>query len=70
MTTKKTFRARNLARSGNGAVYDAIERSKEIKKFVEFADRIARDKEAARAIVQSAGIITKTGRLTKRYRHK
>lgn len=70
MTTKKTLNARNAARAGNWATYDFIERRAATKKFVEFAERIARDKDAARAIVQSAGIITKTGRLTKRYRHK
>jgi len=68
MTTKKTYTARNAASAGNGVANDVVERRAEVNKFVEYAERIARDRDAARSVVQRAGIFTKTGRLTKHYK--
>ena len=48
--------------------HDVIERRVAIKEFVKYAEGIARDKDAARSVVRRAGIITKTGRLTKYYK--
>jgi isocitrate/isopropylmalate dehydrogenase len=48
--------------------FDIIERREETRRIVEYAARIARDRDAARSVVQRAGIFTKAGRLTKHYR--
>jgi hypothetical protein len=68
MAAKKTVAKRKAASTGNWVANDVIERRAAIKEFVEYAERIARDKKAARSVVQRAGIFTKTGRLTKHYK--
>jgi hypothetical protein len=68
MTTKKTFTERNAASAGNWVANDVVERRAAVNEFVEYAERIARDKDASRSVVQRAGITTKTGRLTKHYK--
>jgi len=68
MRAKKTSTVRNAASAGNGVAHDVIERRVAIKEFVKYAEGIARDKDAARSVVRRAGIITKTGRLTKYYK--
>ena len=68
MRAKKTIAKRNAASAGKWVAHDVAERRAAIKKFVEYAERIARDKDAARSVVRRAGIITKTGRLTKHYK--
>ncbi|MFL6603991.1 MAG: hypothetical protein ACJ8R9_22050 [Steroidobacteraceae bacterium] len=65
---RKKVTALKVPRAGNWVAYDVIERGEAIKDFVEYAKRIARDKEAARSVGYRAGIITKTGRLRKRYK--
>lgn len=57
----------------NAAIKDVRLRKKrarlaETKQFIEYSERIARDSAASRSVVQRAGILTKTGRLTKPYR--
>jgi hypothetical protein len=68
MTAKKTITKRNWARAGNWVAHDVAERRAAVKDFVKYAKRIARDPEAARSVAQRAGILTKTGRLTKHYK--
>ncbi len=68
MRAKKTVTGRNAASAGKGVANDVIERRTAVNKFVEYAERIARDRDAARSVVQRAGIFTKTGRLTKHYK--
>jgi hypothetical protein len=68
MTAKKTVTERNAASAGKGAANDVVERRAAVNKFVEYAERIARDRDASRSVVQRAGIATKTGRLTKHYK--
>jgi hypothetical protein len=68
MTAKKTVTERNAASAGKGVANDVIERRTAVNKFVEYAERIARDSEASLRVVQRAGIATKTGRLTKHYK--
>jgi hypothetical protein len=68
MRAKKTITERNAASAGNWVAHDVIERRTAIKEFVKYAKRIARDEDAARSVVRRAGIITKTGRLTKHYK--
>jgi hypothetical protein len=68
MRAKKTITERKPARAGNWVAHDVIERREAIKAFVKYAEGIARDKDAARSVVQRAGIFTKTGRLTKHYK--
>jgi hypothetical protein len=68
MRAKRTITERNAASAGRWVAHDVIKRRAAIKEFVEYADRIARDKAAARSVVRRAGIITKTGRLTKHYK--
>jgi hypothetical protein len=47
---------------------DAIERQKETEEFIAFGKKLLRDPARCRRILQEAGIYTKSGRLTKRYR--
>ena len=68
MTSKKTHTERNAASAGNWVANDVVERRAAINKFVEYAERISRDREASRSVVQRAGIFTKSGRLTKHYK--
>lgn len=68
MTAKKTDFERNREREGKAATYDYLDSQAETKSFVEYAKRLMRDKDAVRRLAREAGIITKTGRLTKRYR--
>jgi hypothetical protein len=68
MTAKKTVTARKAAIAMTGVAHDIIERRAATKKFVEYAERIARDKDESLRVVQKAGIATKTGRLTKHYK--
>jgi len=68
MKAKKTTRKQNTPRVLNGIDRAVIERRKETEEFVAFAKKLLRDPEACRRIGQEAGIFTKTGRLTKRYR--
>jgi hypothetical protein len=68
MTAKKTVTERSAASAGKGVANDVIERRAAVNKFVEYAERIARDRNASRSVVQRAGIFTETGRLTKHYK--
>jgi hypothetical protein len=68
MTAKKTVTERSAASSGKGVANDVVERRTAVDKFVEYAERIARDSDASRKVAQRAGILTGTGRLTKHYK--
>ena len=68
MTAKKTVTERSAASGGKGVADDVVERRAAVNKFVEYAERIARDGDASRRVVQRAGIFTRTGRLTKHYK--
>ncbi len=68
MTAKKTATERNAAAAGKGVANDVVERRAAVSKFVEYAERIARDSDASRSVAQRAGILTGTGRLTKPYK--
>jgi hypothetical protein len=68
MKAKKTTRKQNTPRVLNGIDRAVIERRKETEDFVKFAKKLMRDPAACRRIAQEAGIFTKAGRLTKRYR--
>ena len=68
MKAKKTTRKQNNPRVLNGIDRAVIERRKETEEFVAFAKKFLRDPEACRRLTQEAGIYTKSGRLTKRYR--
>jgi len=68
MKAKKTPTKRNKPKVLTWFERDAIERRKETEEFVAFAKKFLRDPEACRRLTQEAGIYTKSGRLTKRYR--
>jgi hypothetical protein len=40
---------------------DVVERRSTVKRFVEYAERIARDRDASRSVAQKPGIATKPG---------
>lgn len=68
MTSKKTATDRNTASAGKGVANEVVERRAAVSKFVEYAERIARDSDASLRVAQRAGILTETGRLTKHYK--
>jgi hypothetical protein len=68
MTAKKTIAERKAASAGKGVSNDIVERRAALNKFVEYAERVARDSDESLRVVQRAGIATKTGRLTKHYK--
>lgn len=68
MAAKKTVVERVAASAGKGVADDVVERRTAVNKFVEYAERIARDRDASRSVAQRAGIFTGTGRLTKHYK--
>jgi hypothetical protein len=68
MTAKKTVTERNRASTGQWVTNDVVERRAAVNKFVEYAERIARDSDASLRVAQRAGILTETGRLTKHYK--
>ena len=68
MTAKKTVTERSATSGGKGVADDVVERRAAVNKFVEYAERIARDSDASRSVAQRAGILTGTGRLTKPYK--
>jgi hypothetical protein len=68
MTGKKTATGRSTEGAGKGVADDVVERRAAVEKFVEYAEKIARDSVASRSVAHRAGILTETGRLTKRYK--
>jgi hypothetical protein len=68
MAAKKTVTERNGASTGQWVANDVAERRAAVRKFVEYAERIARDSDASLRVAQRAGILTRTGRLTKHYK--
>ena len=68
MAAKKTVVERVAPSAGKGVADDVVERRAAVNKFVEYAERIARDRDASRSVTQRAGIFTGTGRLTKHYK--
>jgi hypothetical protein len=59
---------RSLISASTWLTNDIIERRGVIYGFVEYTERIAPDKDASRSVVQRAGTMTKTGRLTMQYK--
>ena len=65
---KKTVTERSTSGTGKGVADDVIERREAVNKFVEYAERVARDSAASRSVAHRAGILTETGHLTKNYK--
>jgi hypothetical protein len=65
---KKSTSSPRGAGKGQSAVRAVIERQRASRKFVEFAERIARSEHEAVNVTRRAGIVTGTGRLTKPYK--
>lgn len=69
MTGKKTVTERSaIGASGRGVASDVIERREAVNKFVEYAEKVARDSAASRSVAHRAGVLTESGRLTKHYK--
>lgn len=49
-------------------MYEDKERQEYLKKLKAFATELINDTEKSNSLLQNAGIITKTGKLTKQYR--
>jgi hypothetical protein len=65
---KKTATERNVASIGKWVASHVVESRAATNEFVEYAERIARDRDASRSVVQRAGIVTEAGRLTEHYK--
>jgi hypothetical protein len=68
MTKKKPAIDVKRASTGQWVTKGVLERRTASTKFVEYAERIARDESKSRGVAQRAGIFTGTGRLTSHYK--
>jgi hypothetical protein len=68
MTKKKPASDVRRASTRQWVTKGVLERRTTSTKFVEYAERIARDESKSREVAQRAGIVTGTGRLTTHYK--